>query len=112
MPPRVNNRIGQAVGETENGQGTRNCQLNAPATVGRLRPIAVHVHYAGDEVGHPGDDETSGGEEHHLNRLPLAQRFIGSCGRLRAIVCSCRYGGVGGSGGGRRSLGLLPAEMG
>lgn len=83
MPPRVDDGIGEAVGEPENGQRTSDGELNAPAAVGRLVPITGDVHAAGDEVGHPSDVETAAGEKHHLDGLPLGQRFIGARGRRR-----------------------------
>lgn len=76
MPPRVNYGIGETVGESQDGQGTCNRVLDAPASGGRLLPIAGHVHAASNEVGDPSQDKASRREHDYLDRLPLAQRFI------------------------------------
>lgn len=83
MPPRVDNGICEAVGEPENGQWASDGELNAAAAVGRLVPITGDVHAAGNEVRYPSDDETAAGEQHHLDGLPLGQRFIGAGGLRR-----------------------------
>lgn len=80
MPPCVNKGIRETVGEAQNGQWAGNGKLDAAATRRRLLPVAGHVHAAGDEIGHPSDYETSGGEQDHLDRLPLGQRFIAARG--------------------------------
>lgn len=78
MPPRVNERICEAVGEAQDGQRTGDRKLDVTASRRCLVPITGHVHAAGDKVGHPSDDETAAGEEHYLDGLPLGQRFIGA----------------------------------
>lgn len=75
MPPGVDDGIEETVHEAQDGQRSGNCNSYAAAVVGVgvTAVEAADVHDGGDEVGHPGYEETAGGEEHHLDGLPFAQ---------------------------------------